>query len=125
MGEPQASAEAKILTAEQVFKTQDIPDAELVNVPEWGGSLYVRVMSGTERDRWELMVEPGIKSKNANVRAALVAMCACDANGKRVFSDGQAAQLGSKSSVALDRLFSAAQRINKIRDADIEELEKN
>ncbi len=55
----------------------------------------------------------------------LVAMCACDETGKRIFTDNQAANLGNKSAVALNRVFEVAQRINRLTDDDIKELEGN
>jgi len=115
-----------MLTAEKILKSQDIHEPEKVDVPEWGDHVYVRVMNGIERDRFELMVSKGMdKPSTANIRAALCVMTICDQSGKRLFTDNQAAHLGAKNSVALDRIFDVAQKINKLKQEDMDELEKN
>lgn len=114
------------LTAEQILKSDDAPSPERVDVPEWGGHIYIRVMSGVERDRWEMAASNGMKNPGTlNLRASLVAYTACDESGKRVFTDNQAANLGIKSAVALDRAFDVAQRVNCLNDEEIKELEGN
>lgn len=114
------------LTAEQILKAEDVTDLVKVDVPEWGGELYVRVMDGASRDRWELSTSKALESPNtANVRASLVAATACDEKGKLLFAAGQVAALGAKSSVPLDRVYDIAKTINKLNDEDVEELEKN
>ncbi|MCP5017110.1 MAG: hypothetical protein GY938_17840 [Ketobacter sp.] len=115
-----------MLTAEQILKADDRAELVKVDVPEWGGSVNVCVMSGSCRDRWELATAGAVdRPGTANIRASLCAYTTCDEKGKRLFSDGQIAALGEKSSAALDRVFSVARKLNKISDDDIEELEKN
>jgi hypothetical protein len=115
-----------MLTAEQILKANDLGKLEAVNVPEWGGQVFVKIMDGASRDRWELLTSKALSSPNtANVRASLVVACACDETGKRIFTDNQTASIGLKSSIALDRIYEVAKRINKLEDGDIEELEGN
>ena len=59
------------------------------------------------------------------MRANLVAMTLCDETGRRLFEETQLAELGTKSSKALDRVIAAAQRINAVTDEEIEILEGN
>ena len=114
------------LTGEQILKADDVGEIVEVDVPEWGGTVCVKVMDGAGRDRWELQTTKALESPaTANVRAGLVAACACDDKGKRLFTDNQAAALGKKSATALDRVYDVAKQINKLEDGDIEELEKN
>lgn len=114
-----------MLTKEQILQANDLPK-ELVKVPEWDGEVYVRTMTGAERDAFEqsLIISKG-KIDLVNVRAKLCALAICDENGNRLFSDLEIEQLGQKSAVALDRIFEVTQRLNKIGTEDIEELEKN
>lgn len=115
-----------MLSAEAILKADDIGERVKVDVPEWDGFVYIRVMSGVDRDRWELRVEKGVDSPStANIRASLCAVTMCDENGKRLFTDNQINALGEKSAKALDRVFTKAREVNKISDSDIEELEKN
>lgn len=101
-----------ILTKSTILAANDLP-SESVPVPEWGGDVLVRTMSGTDRDAFEasLLDKDG---RMQNVRARLVALSLCDANGARLFEDNEIAALGLKSARALDRVFSVAQRLNGI-----------
>lgn len=93
---------------------------EEVEVPEWGGSVKIAVMTGTQRDVWEqsLVARNGVNI--ANIRARLVAMCAVDDAGGRLFSDDDAIALGTKSAIALDRCAKVAQRLNGLGKEDFE-----
>lgn len=102
---------------------------EDVAVPEWGGMVRVRGLTGAERDGFEASVveRQGKQTKlnMANIRARMVALTVVDADGKRLFSDADVAALGRKSGVALNRVFEVAQRLSGITEADMTELEKN
>lgn len=117
-----------ILTRDQILQANDII-TETVPVPEWGGEVLVRGLSGSERDGFEdATLEQKGKSRRvnlANVRARLCALSIVDENGKRMFSDEDVRALGRKSAAALDRVFSAAQRLSGLSDDDVEELAKN
>jgi hypothetical protein len=114
------------LTAEQILAADDCGSLEKITVPEWGGDVYVKVMDGASRDRFELATSKAMESPNtANVRASLAAATICDQAGKLLFSVSQVANLGKKSAVALDRIYAVSKRINRLQDDDIEELEKN
>ncbi len=124
-------SEEKELTARDVLDAPDaaaIPPAP-VSVPELGGRLHVRVLSGAERDAWEAtIVETRGKDRVVNlrnIRARLAALCCCDAAGKRMFTDAQAEALGRKSARALERIFSAARKVNGLSEEDVEELAGN
>lgn len=113
-------------TADEILNYDDTLKREKVDVPEWETELFVKVMSGAERDRWELSTTALLKTPNlANIRASLCVMTICDEKGKRIFTNDQINALGDKSAVVLDRIFDIARRINKLNDDDIEELEKN
>jgi len=114
-----------MLSKEQILKADDIKTQE-IEVPEWGGSVCVKQMSGTERDAFEQELVSGTEKVNlVNIRARLCARCISDKDGKRLFTDAEAIQLGAKSAKALDRVFALAQKLNGISDGDVEELAKN
>ncbi len=117
-----------LLTKEQILGAQDI-QTEIVEVPEWGGAVIVRGMSGKERDSFEASMIKG-KGKSANVnlenlRAKLVSKCVVDEAGKRLFSDDDIPALASKSAAALNRVYEVAQRLSGVTDEDVDELTKN
>lgn len=95
-----------------------------MDVPEWGGSVVIRVMSGTERDRFEAEFVNGNKSVDM-VRAKLVAKCLCDERGDRLFTEQEIPSLGEKSAAVLDRLFTACMKHNRFTKDDVEELAGN
>ena len=113
------------LKRDDILAVKDI-QIELVPVPEWGGEVYIKGMSGLERDAFEASVieQKGNKQKvnMANVRAKLAAQTLCDEEGNRLFNDADIKELGKKSASALQRVFEVAQRLSGIGDADVEEL---
>jgi hypothetical protein len=93
-------------------------------VQEWGGAVKLRVMTGTERDRFEAEFVNGNKSVDM-VRAKLVAKCLCDEGGQRLFTETEIPQLGEKSAAVLDRLFSECMKLNRFSKDDVDELAGN
>lgn len=109
-----------ILSADDI-KTQD------VEVPEWGGTIRLRAMTGTERDKLEastVQTRGGKASMNMlNFRARLVAACAVDESGQRLFiSDEDVKRLGNKNAAALNRVAEVASQISGMSESDVEEL---
>lgn len=115
------------LSREQIIEADDIKTQD-VPVPEWGGDVRIRGLSGSERDEYEAAMvhfAPGTATgrlKLENVRARLVSMTAVDENGDRLFTDKDVVLLGKKSGSALDRVFEAAKRLSGLSDEDVEEL---
>ena len=117
-----------LLTKEQILAAADRPYEE-VSVPEWGGAVRVRSMSGADRDDYEQWManlnRAGGSLLLPNVRARLVALSAVGGDGARLFAEADIEALGAKSARALDRVFAAAKRVNGIGADEIEALEKN
>lgn len=118
----------KLLTKEQILKAKDAETRD-VAVPEWGGTVRVRAMTGEERDRFEASIVQtrgrNVQRNLANIRAKLVACTVVDETGKLVFSFEDVTALGQKSAKALDRVYSAAAELSGISDNDVEEMAKN
>ena len=116
------------LTKEEILQANDLP-TEVVPVPEWGGDVIVRTMTGTERDSFEQSIMD-MNGRDAsvnltNIRAKLCSKAIVDEEGKRMFSDMEVNALGKKSASALDKIFAVAQRLNGLSDKDVKELVKN
>lgn len=94
-----------------------------VDVPEWGGSVFVRPMTGAERDEYDLEMAGDAKLKN--IRGRLAVRVVCDESGARLFKDSDAEALGTKSASALDRIYDAMQKASKTRAQDISEAKKD
>jgi hypothetical protein len=114
-----------LLTKDQILKQDDLK-SEIIDVPEWGGEVRVCVMSGFARDRFEASITGKNGGMNMqNIRAKLAAATVADEDGKLLFGEDDIIKLGNKSCAALDRIFAAAQRLNLITNADVEDLAKN
>jgi hypothetical protein len=116
------------LTRDQILEAKDIA-TETVAVPEWGGEVQVRGMSGLERDQYEASLMQ-MRGNNpqwnfANARARLVARTAIDENGQRLFTDDDVRLLAKKSAVALQRVYDVATRLSGLSPQDMEDLTKN
>ncbi len=117
----------RLLTRDQILQAQDIA-RETVSVPEWGGSVLVRGLTGQERDAYEATIMR-LNGTNAqmnlvNARAKLVARSVIDENGERLFGDEDVALLSKKSAAALERVFGVAQRLSGLTSSDLDELAK-
>jgi hypothetical protein len=119
------------LSADDILNAEDLKP-ESVDVPEWGGQVLVKGMSGTARDQFEA----GMLNENMNgvskdkamemYRARLAAACLVDPNGKRLFQGTAVVKrLGEKSAQALTRVAEVASRLSGLTDEDVEELTGN
>lgn len=117
------------LSKDDILKAEDCRVQE-VNVPEWGGIVLVRGMTGRQRDEFEAsLLEPGRRGQSrvnpANLRAKIVARCVVDDEGQRLFTDGDAAALGEKSGAAIDRVYEVAAKLSGLSEKDAEEMTGN
>ena len=112
-----------MLDRNSILQMDDLPK-EKVSVPECGnGDLWVKTLTGSERDSFEQsMVQKKNKPNLNNVRARFAVLTICDEKGERLFTDNDAEALGKKSAAALDRVFEVAQRLNGFSDDDQREL---
>ena len=117
-----------MLSKDQILSATDAK-IEKLEVPEWGGHVFIRTMSGAERDDFEsetyIMKGKNVEVNRHNMRARLLVRALCDDSGKAIFTLKDVEALGRKSAKALDRCFSVAQRINGLGAEDVEELTKN
>ncbi len=112
---------------ESILSTKD-RNAEVVDVSDvWPevGTVRVSVMSGDDRDSYEWLMRSALDSKSGTVTTLLLVRCIVDDQGQRIFKDDETAALGAKSWKVLDKLWDVARRLNKLRDEDTKELEKN
>ncbi|KKK73275.1 hypothetical protein LCGC14_2895450 [marine sediment metagenome] len=120
--------ELPLLSREQILAQTEVRMVR-ENVPEWGGSVYVRIVSGAERDRFEASTQnqTGGGHNLVNFRARFAAMVLCDDKGDALFTPADVEALGKLSSggAALDRIFDAGRHLNRMTAEDVEELTKN
>lgn len=125
-------AAKKGLDRNAILATPDLP-IEPVDVPAWGGVVYVRGLSAAGRDAYEASLSriEGVGKKQtrvadlSNVRAKLLARCVCDQAGELLFTDADIEALGAKSAEALEPLIEKAQALSGMTERDVERLEGN
>jgi len=114
------------LLSRDAILAADDREYEVVPCPEWGGEVRLRSLTGAERDAYEQsLVQTRGKSREMNLRnarAKLVALCAVDESGKRLFTDADVNALGKKNAKPLDRLFDAARRLSGLSGDDVDRL---
>lgn len=93
-----------------------------VNVPEWGGEVCLKTLTGSERDSFE---ESYSGEKMKNFRCRFLVLTLCDENGERLFADDEADVVGKKSSLVISRLFEKAWQLNAFSDAAVDALGKD
>lgn len=117
------------LLSKEAILAADDRQVRDVPVPEWGGEVRMRGMTGRERDAYEASIidQRGGERKVilANARAKLVAKCAIDEAGALMFTPDDVRALGGKSAVALERLFDAARELSGMAEGDVERLAEN
>lgn len=118
----------ELITRKAILEAQDI-ETQRVRVPEWGGDVLVRGMTGAERDAFEAMIVEkrgnNYQVNMHNMRAKLAAWTVVDEDGKRLFSEADVEALSQKSAGALQRIFNVASELSGITAGDMEELAKN
>lgn len=117
-----------VLTRDAILSADDLP-SEIVSVPEWGGNVRIRTMTGSERDTFEAsLIGSGGKDTSKNLRdlrARFASLVIIGDDKERLFNEKDIKALGRKSASALDRVLSAGQRLNGLSNNDVEELAGN
>lgn len=112
------------LTKDQILAANDRRTIE-VEVPEWGGSVQLAVMTGTERESYERMWTNTDEKLMPGYKLKMLRRCIVDANGDPSFSDADLDALGKKNAMVLDRLFTECMKLNGFQKDSVEEAAKN
>ncbi len=114
-----------MLSREEIL-SKVILQKELINIPEWGGDIYVTEMSGCARDAWEqTLIQKDDKGRLIAPRAKLIIATVVDENGERLFTDNDIDAIGKLSAGALEKICDIAQKLNFLQVADLEKKKKN
>lgn len=109
----------------KIISTADIKTAP-VEVPEWDCTLFVKTLTGTERAAFFRKAEECRKNHaETDVVVHLVILTACDEHGVRLFNDADFAALSEKNVFAIDRVATAAGKLNGFDRDAVEDAKKN
>lgn len=113
------------LSRDMILGADDL-QRSVVPVPEWGGEVYVRMLTGGERElfeQWAMAERDGGRAQTPrNVRARLAALTLCDAEGRNLFTLADVEALAAKASAPLERVFDVAWRLNRLGGGEVEAL---
>ena len=112
------------LTKAQILSADDRSTKE-IKVPEWGDSVLLRVMSGTERESFEREWQSTEDKLLPQYKLKMLRRCLCDDKGQPLFSDDELEGLGNKSALVIERLFRECMRLNGFESTAVEEAAKN
>lgn len=107
------------LSKKAILAAKDTKLKGPVPVPEWGGDVYFRTISGMERDQFE---DAYSEQKMKSFRARFLVLTISDENGDRLFDDSEVESLGQKSSVVINRLFDAGWQHNAFTQEAVDAL---
>lgn len=112
------------LTKDSILQIKDTP-LHRVDIPEWGGSAFLKSLTGAERLRLEADISKDAKT-NGPALTRVVCATLCDEEGRLLFEYPKDIEvLNTKSVKVLHRLFDQALKINALSNTDVEDLEKN
>ena len=114
---------------EQILALKNRLTIESVPVEGLADPIYVRTLTGRERDGFEssCFVQKGKNRtpSTENIRSKLLVRAICDKEGTRVFGDDDIDALGLLPADVLDSLFTVAQRLSGLSSNDVEEMAGN
>jgi hypothetical protein len=120
----------KPLTKEAILAAKDIA-TQVVPVPEWGGSVTLKALSGKERDEFETFTfnRKDAKETKGYVADEIVAfglsLAMIGPDGKRLFTPAEVTALNTKNGQVLRRLWLKVEQTNLLMGASLEAERKN
>ncbi len=115
------------LTKQQILSTS--PRLKEVDVPEWGGAVFIRPLTIHEQaklaDLGTTYEKSSVVDRMKNCTLRLVQWSVCDEQGNPLFEAGDLEPLMSKAASAFLRLQDAILALSGLTEESRKELEKN
>lgn len=116
----------EFLNPQQILEQKTLV-TEVLEVPEWGGKVRVKMLSARERDEFESSMmtvdnkgRPVDNRKNA--RARLVQIAVVHEDGRPFFTKHDIRTLGELPAAGLQRVFNKVNEMSAISEEDMEEM---
>jgi hypothetical protein len=103
------------LTREQILASRKDRKPVPLEVPEWGGEVYVRVLSA--KDQAEL--SDGVKPADIPIR--VLVHCLVDESGNQILQEEDAEALAGEDFPIIMRVFAFAAKLNGLSTKELEE----
>ena len=111
-----------MLTRDEILRADDL-SLTSVEVPEWGGAVYVRALRAGEREQLERQIRHDDTLQG--FRELVVATAVSDGAGEPLFSQDDLPALAAKNGAVVDRLAQEILRLSGMGADAVEEAEKN
>jgi hypothetical protein len=102
------------LTREQILAARHDRKPQLFDVPEWGGSVYLRVLTAAD----QIALSDDVTPKDVPLQVLVHAIV--DEQGVRVFTDDDVDELAQEDFPVIMRVFAAAAKLNGLSTDELE-----
>jgi hypothetical protein len=111
------------LSREQILAAND-RKTDVVDIPEWGGSVKIRSMSGAQAEEFKKLSDDDALSE-VQTLIKVISMSALDDEGKQLFTDADLEALADKSISVLNTVAEACMAVNGfVEEEVVEELKE-
>ena len=119
----------RFLTRDEILKIDDLK-REAIDIPEWGGSICVRELTGAERSElFALWKQDESDEKQVQdsfaIIVATVRLTACGEDGKPLFTADDILRIRNLNAKVLDKIYKEAAKMNGFGADGIEEAKKS
>jgi len=108
----------RVLGRDDILAASDLPP-ERLQIPEWGGAVYVRGLTVAEADEHNRRLVLLMRARQdeeerapPEVRAWVLMIAVVDAGGRRLFTDADLPRLGGKSRRAVEPIYDRVLQIS-------------
>jgi hypothetical protein len=105
-----------MLTKEQILNAK--PRMSSVFLPVLGGEISLRAISLNDRDALEVFIQKA-RGNIRGIRARMLRLCACDADGKPLFAEQDETALSELDSGAIEPAMDECMRLCGLRSQEI------
>lgn len=102
------------LTRQQILAARKDRKPTRLEVPEWGGDVFIRVLSVEDQLQWEDMPQ-----REVVMRCLVIALV--DEDGRRIFEDGDETELAREEFPVIMRVFSEVAKVNGLTSKELDD----
>lgn len=116
------------LSREAFLNTKIEVPLNKVDIPELGGSVYVKGMTAKERSAFEVSLQTNGKRslrKMQLFREMLVVKCCCDEQGTKLFTKEDMSTIGDLPITVVERIVDECMLVCGMKDEDVEGMVGN